>query len=315
MTENPIPPEPADRPALSPQGAVVSLIVALLLKLGPVRASNLMGALFRAIGPLLPVTRVAHANLAAAFPEKDATWRRAVVKDMWESLGRTAGEMPHLATLPKNSPSGPGWEMQNEHLVQAQARKGGPAIFVSGHIGNWEMMPPALATYGMPVSSVYRPTADRSVDNLILRLRRQAIGAPVPMFTKGAAGARDALAHLRRGGFLGMLIDQKMNDGIPARLFGLPAMTAPAAAALALRFRCPIFPGHVERIGPARLRLVADDPPPLPDTGDKQADIAALTQTLNDRLEKWIREQPHAWLWLHRRFPTSVVPTRNTKHH
>ncbi len=37
-------------------------------------------------------------------------------------------------------------------------------------------------------------------------------------------------------------MDQKMNDGVEATLFGRPAMTAPAMAALALRFRCPVIP-------------------------------------------------------------------------
>jgi KDO2-lipid IV(A) lauroyltransferase len=103
-----------------------------------------------------------------------------------------------------------------------------------------------------------------------------------------------------------MLVDQKMNDGIEARLFGLPAMTAPAAAAFALRFRCPVIPGHSERIGPARFRLVCDPPLNLPDTGDRTADLAALTQAINDRLEAWIRARPEQWLWLHRRWPAGT---------
>ncbi|HTR17703.1 MAG TPA: lysophospholipid acyltransferase family protein, partial [Acetobacteraceae bacterium] len=108
---------------------------------------------------------------------------------------------------------------------------------------------------------------------------------------------------LARGGYLAMLTDQKMNDGVEARFFGLPAMTASALAALALRFRCPVVPSHVERIGPARFRLICEPPLPLPDSGDRQADIRQLTQQVNDALERWIRERPESWLWLHRRWP------------
>jgi KDO2-lipid IV(A) lauroyltransferase len=289
--------------------ALVRGALALLVRLGPVSASNIMGWLFRTLGPALPVTRVAEANLRAALPELDAAARRRILRDMWENLGRTAGEFPHVADLPRDSATGPGWTMVNDHILAAQAEKGGPAIFVSGHIGNWEVLPPGVAAYGMPFSSVYRAASNTALNDIILALRRRALRRNVPMFPKGAQGARDALMHLRRGGYLGMLVDQKMNDGIEARLFGLPAMTAPAAAALALRFHCPIIPGHVERVGPARFRLVVDDPLPLPDSGDRQADVRALTQMINDRLERWIRERPAAWLWLHRRFPRSV--TRN----
>jgi KDO2-lipid IV(A) lauroyltransferase len=276
-------------------------------RLGPVRASNAMGALFRTLGPLLPVNRVADLNLRAALPEYDAPARRRIIRDMWESLGRTAGEFPHLAGLPKNSPTGPGWEVVNDHILIEQAARGGPAIYVSGHIGNWEMLPPAVATYGMAFSSVYRAAANPLVDEIMLGLRRAAMRSPVPMFPKGAKGARAAFAHLRRGEYLGMLVDQKLNDGIEARLFGLPAMTAPAAAALAIRLGCPVIPGRIQRLGPARLRLVVDPPLPLPATGDTKADVASLTQSINDTLERWIRERPHDWPWVHRRFPKSVT--------
>ena len=104
-----------------------------------------------------------------------------------------------------------------------------------------------------------------------------------------------------------MLIDQKMNDGIEARLFGLPAMTAPAAATLAVRFGCPIIPGRVQRMGPARFRLIVDEPLLPPAGMETQEAVALLTQTINDLLERWISERPAEWLWLHRRFPKHVT--------
>jgi KDO2-lipid IV(A) lauroyltransferase len=146
------------------------------------------------------------------------------------------------------------------------------------------------------------------VDSLMARLRQDASGQDQPMFAKGARGARQAVAHLRGGGSLAMLVDQKLNDGIEARFFGLPAMTAPAAASLALHFRCPLVPARAERIGPARLRLVVEPPLTLPESGDRQADILALTQQINDRLEVWIRADPGSWLWLHRRWPKGKQP-------
>ncbi len=282
-------------------------VIGILHRMGPVRASNAMGALCRTLGPRLPVTRVAEANLRAALPHLTAAERAQVIRGMWENLGRTAGEFPHLADLPKDSATGPGWEVVNDHLLHAQAARGGPAIFVSGHIGNWEVLPPAVASYGMPFSSVYRQASNTTIDEVILDLRRRAMGRAVPMFPKGARGARAAFAHMRRGGYLGMLTDQKMNDGIEARLFGLPAMTAPAAAALAVRFGCPVIPGRVQRVGPARFRLIVDAPLLPREGGDTQQAVAELTQAINDRLELWITERPAEWLWLHRRFPKHVT--------
>jgi KDO2-lipid IV(A) lauroyltransferase len=282
------------------------LTVGLLRRLSPQAASNLGGRVARTIGPLLPVSRVAHANLRLALPELSASERRRIVRAVWDNLGRTACELPHLSRLSR-SEGGPGWEVTGAEVLEEQARRGGPAIFFSGHIGNWELLPPAVASFGIRMASMYRAAGNRQVDAMIADLRRQAMGGEVPMFPKGGTGARGALAHLMKGGFLGMLVDQKMNDGIEVEFFGHPAMTAPALAALALRFRCPVIPGYIDRLGPARLRLVVEPPLQLPDGGDRQADIAALTRQVNATLERWIRARPEIWLWLHRRWPAGIA--------
>jgi KDO2-lipid IV(A) lauroyltransferase len=289
--------------------ALVRVLFALLRALKPATASTLAGRVARTIGPLLPVSRVADENLRAAMPGLDRAARRAVVRGVWENLGRTMGELPHLGDL-RETAYGPGFEVQGGEYLRALAAAGGPAMMASAHIGNWEMLPVICAAYGVRAGSLYRAAANPLVDAAIMALRQRAMdpaGGVVPMFAKGAAGGRAAAAHLARGGYLGLLMDQKLNDGIEARLFGLPAMTAPAAAAFALHFRCPLLTGHVERLGPARLRLVVGPPLPVPETGSRRGDILALTQRLNDEFERWIRDRPESWLWLHRRWPKDVV--------
>ncbi|MDG6095231.1 lauroyl acyltransferase [Acetobacter sp. AN02] len=289
--------------------AAARAALTLLRALGPVRASDFGGKICRMIGPYLRVSRVADRNLRLAMPELDAPERDRIIRGVWENLGRTVGEFPHLAGLQENTPHGPGFEVTGAEHLHAAAEKGGPVLFVSGHIGNWEMLPPAVARHGAPFASFYRAADNQMIDTLIRSLRDQAMGVSVPLFPKGARGARDALAWVAKGGRLGMLVDQKMNDGIGVRLFGHPAMTAPALAAMALRYRCTVIPGHVVRLGPARLRIVVEPPMDLPDSGDRQADVRALTQQVNDRLEAWIREKPESWLWLHRRWPKEVMAT------
>ena len=278
------------------------VLLGLFRALGPVRASNLGGAVARAVGPLLPVTRVAEINLRLALPELDAAGRRQVIRGAWENLGRTVGEFPHLSKL-KRTASGPGWEVVGEQIILDLAARGGPAIFFSGHIGNWEMLPVGSAAFGVAFSSMYRAAANPAVDALVTQLRQDAIGVKVPMFSKGAAGAKAAMSHLRAGGYLGLLMDQKLNDGVAVTLFGHKAMTAPALAVLALHFRCPVIPGVVQRIGPARFRMVCEPFMELPDTGSRKADTLTMTQAMNGILERWIRERPDSWLWMHRRWP------------
>ena len=228
--------------------------------------------------------------------------RRRIVRGVWDNLGRTAGELPHLTDL-RPTAAGPGWELVGADALQPLLAQPGPAILFSGHIGNWEMLPIAAAAAGVPFHSMYRTIENREIDALLLDLRRRAMRYDVQMFAKGPNGAKQAMKHLMAGGRLGMLMDQKMNDGIEARFFGRPAMTAPALAALALRLRCPVIPGYVERTGPARFRVTCEPPLTPPDTSNRSADVATLTQIVNDTLERWIRAKPESWLWLHRRWP------------
>ena len=276
----------------------VRAALALCRALGPAGASALGGFVARVVGPHLPVSRVARRNLRLAMPHLDGPARDRVVRGTWDNLGRTAAEFAHVATL-RETARGPGYEVEGVEHVPLQ----GPALLVSGHLGNWEVAIRAAALGGLQVASFYRAAANTAVDSIIVAERSRAnLGAPG--FAKGAAGARAAVDWLRHGGVLGLLMDQKMNDGIAATLFGRTAMTAPAAAMFARRFRCPVVPVRVVRLGPARLRIICE--PPLrsdPDL-DSRADVAALTQAINDRLEAWIRERPEQWLWLHRRWPT-----------
>jgi len=288
------------------EATVARLLLHALKTLPPAAASTLGGMTARFIGPRLPVSRIANTNLKLALPYLNARARKRIVRECWENLGRTIGEFPHIAALPHNSPSGPGWRVEGAEHLETARQSGKPVIFFSGHIGNWELMPPVVARHGLPFASFYRAASNEGVNSLIHDLRRNAMGQDVPMFPKGSKGARSALRYLGQGGHLGVLGDQKMNDGIEASLFGRPAMTASAAAVFALRHQALIITGHVYREGPARLVLQVDAPIHPLARGDRQADVLALTQKLNNRLQEWIEKRPGLWLWLHRRWDKSL---------
>jgi KDO2-lipid IV(A) lauroyltransferase len=273
-----------------------------LRALGPERASTLAGGVAAAIGPHLGPSRIADRNLAFALPDLAPPARRRIIAQVWRNLGCNVGELPHLAALKRNA-QGPGWELAGEeNLPQGQA------IFFSAHCGNWEMILPIAAQLGLAVSGAYRRASNPAVEDVIQSLRIAAHGDHVTMFPKGAAGARAAIAHLARGGSLGLLVDQKMNDGIAVPFFGRPAMTATAPAQFALRFNLPLVPIRIQRIGPARLRLICEPPLAVPRTGDRTADIRAITTALTARVETWVRTDPGSWLWLHRRWPKPERP-------
>lgn len=281
------------------QAATLALAVRLLRRLGPVAASNLGGAIARTIGPRLGPSRVADANLRRALPELDAAARQRVIRAVWDNVGRIVGELPHLPAL-RRTAAGPGWEITGEEHLRAA---GQAALFFSGHFGNWELLLPAAGQLGLPLSGVYRAPSNPAVDALTRQLRLAAMHPRATLFAKGAAGARLLLKHLGAGHPLALLADQKMNDGIPVPFFGRPAMTAPALAQFALRCNAPLLPARVDRLGPARFRIVVEPPIPITPTTDRQADVLAIMTAVNATLERWVRADPGAWLWLHRRWP------------
>ena len=276
--------------------------IGALRLLSPVAASNLGGWVARLVGPFLPASRVALRNLSLAMPELGAAAHRAIMRGSWENLGRTAAELPHLARL-RRTAAGPGWECSDDTVLRQLSARTGPAILFSGHLANWEIGFPVAAALGLDVSWFYRRASNAGADRAIQDLREEAAGHRVPMFPKGSEGAKAALKHLRGGGLLGMLVDQKLNEGIPVPFFGRLAMTTPAIAQFALRFDCPVVPIHAIRLGPARFRVVCEAPMVHSNTGDRVADVAAMTLAINETLERWIRQQPECWLWLHRRWP------------
>ncbi len=261
-------------------------------------ASAVGGALARRLGPLLGISKRARLNLRRAFPELPETEIARIVAGMWDNLGRVAAEYPHLQEFRVFEPGGRVETHGFEHIDRAVAA-GRRMIVFSGHIANWEIGSLAGVQYGISVAQIYRAANNPLVDRLIARLR----GDRDEFIPKGAVASRRAIAALNRGMHLGLLADQKLNDGIPVPFFGRPAMTAPALAYLALRFDCDVFPLRVERLAGARFRVTVAPPLPLPRSGDRHADAAALMAAVNATLEAWIRDRPELWLWVHRRWP------------
>jgi len=267
-------------------------------------ASALGGGVARLIGPRLGLSRRARKNLARVFPEMPAEQIEAVVGEMWDNLGRVAAELPHLPEIkvfdgdPIPGQSRVEWTGLENLDAARWCNK--PLIFFTAHIGNWEIAPLLTSRRGLPLHVVYRSSNNKYADDIFLQGRRQVVRDLIP---KGAEGARRMVKLLQRGEALGMLVDQKMNDGIAVPFMGRDAMTAPALAQLALKFDCVVLPAWVERLGGVRYCVHIEPPLPLPRSGDRHADIRALMTAVNAKMETWIRKRPGQWLWLHRRWP------------
>jgi len=266
-------------------------------------ASGLGGWIGRTIGPRLRASARAERNLTRAFPEMTAAEIAPIVCGMWENLGRTAGEYPHLGKFKISKPGGPADPRieiaGGEHIEHVRAG-GKAAIFVSGHFANWELPAISISQHDVPLDIVYREASNKLTGWLYRRRDANVSGNLIP---KGAAGARQMLKSLQAGRHLGIMADQKMNDGIAVPFFGRDAMTAPALAQLALKYDCPVVPVRIERTKGARFRISFLAPIEFAPTGERNHDTLAFMTKINEQLETWIRNNPAQWLWLHNRWP------------
>lgn len=274
------------------EAGLLTLLLAAFRILPLDAASWAGGFLGRAIGPYLRAHRTAAKNLGQVFPEKSEAERQQILTGMWNNLGRVAAELPHLSekTL---------MDRITIHGVEHIPAPDVPAMLVSGHLGNWEILPPLAARHGMRVALVYRHANNHFVDAIIARIRSAGVARLIP---KGPQGAVKIVRAIKSGESLAMLVDQKMSFGIAVPFFGRPAMTAPAVAELALRYNMPLIMVRVVRKAGAHFDVTVDPPLAYAKTGDDAADALAVMTAINRRLEAWIREHPEQWFWVHKRW-------------
>jgi len=260
----------------------------------PLDISSWLGSIIgQAVGPFFSANRIAKANIGATFPELTPFARAKILRRMWAHLGRIAAE---FSSLPGDRLTSRIIISGTEHLP----KNNGAALFVSGHIGNWELLYPMAFDRSIPIAIVYRHINNPIIDTIVIEVRKTHA---TTLVRKGMKGAVDLLKALKRGESVAMLVDQKMNGGIPVKFFGREAMTAPAIAELALKYDLPIIPVRVIRTHGAHFKGLVYPTLDFKKTDNHEHDVAAMMLAINQMLEGWIREYPEQWFWVHKRWP------------
>ena len=171
-------------------------------------------------------------------------------------------------------------------------------IYFSAHIGNWELSSHPLTQNGFKINFIYRAFNNEYVDDLLRKIRFKY---GVKLIKKGSDGAKECIKVLKNRENLGMLIDQKMNDGLPIIFFNKLAMTAPAIAKFALKFKCQIIPALCIREKGVRYKIEYFKPIKysfLKKLGSEEK----IMLYLNKIIENWILKYPEQWIWVHDRW-------------
>jgi len=274
----------------------VRLVRALFLAFPYAIASSFGGWLLRRFGPLTPRSKKARTHINFCFPDFESRQVDSVLSGMWENLGRTLAEFFHLERLDIKSLDQVLMMEGLEHL-DAVAEHG--CILAGAHLGNWEICALALALHGYNPAVVYREADNPKAERLIQQIRHRYLNDGLP---KGRAGAKKMLQAVKNQRVVYLLVDQKLREGALLPFFNHPTKTSTVAARLALKLNCPILPTRVVRVHRHQLKLCIE--PPLDTVGVARDETGAMEimTRVNATLERWIREHPEQWLWLHHRW-------------
>ena len=245
--------------------------------------------------------RVGMRNLELAFPEKSRRERKRILHGVFTSLGRQVAEVCLFPKYTRENVAKTVVYEGFEYFERALARGKG-VIFLTGHVGAWELSAFAHSLYGYPLNIVMRPLDNPYLDRLTREYRTMHGNKTVDKDF-----ARGLIAAMRKGETVGVLMDTNMiaSQGVFVDFFGIPACTASGVARVALKTDAAVVPGFTIW-DPAlqKYRLRFDPPVELVRSGNTEADVVANTAKFTKVIEDYVRKYPDQWLWVHRRWKT-----------
>ncbi len=259
-------------------------------------ASNIGGWIGRNIGCRLPASRKAQRHLSLAMPELSTEQQNHIIKGMWDNLGRVIAEYPHLEKISKNYT-----QIEDLGDINTHIKGNYPIIFIGGHLANWEVNGAATLTQlNHPITLTFRAPNNPWTAKLLDKAR--TLNGRINALPKSRESGRKIMQVMKNNGSLGILIDQKYNEGVKSTFFGMEAMTNPIFVQLCQKYKCPIIPVQNERINGCNFKLTSYPEIKLFDENDNKREILDIVNEANALLETWIRKHPEQWLWLHHRW-------------
>jgi KDO2-lipid IV(A) lauroyltransferase len=278
---------------------VVKILGALPRSLSRALAIALAGAVYHLHGRL---RKVGLRNLEMAYPQMPLRERRRMVRGVFVSLGRQLAEFCMFPRYTRENVSQVAVYAGFENFDAAQ-RRGKGVLFLTAHLGGWEIGSFAHSIYGHPLHVVVRALDNPYLDRMVDRYRTLQGNTT---FEKQDF-ARGLISAMRAGETVGLLMDQNMTPpaGVFVDFFGIPACTASGIARVALRTEASVVPAFT--IWDETLRKYRITFAPLltrVKTGDDARDVVAATQQFTSVIEEYVRKYPEQWLWVHRRWKT-----------
>jgi len=239
-------------------------------------------------------------NLRVTFPEKSESERLVIAANTYRNLAMSLVEYARLPVTSMEEMTET-IEIEGREVLDRALAGAKGAVLVTGHFGSWELMGAYLTGLGYPVSFLVGEQKNKAVDDLMNQLRRtKGIG-----IIKMGATLRRVIEALKKNQFVAMLSDQDAGShGVFVDFLARRASTPFGPASFALRTGAALVTGFILRQDLSQHRVILEEVIVPSPSGDRNRDLTSLTQAYTGVLEKYVRERPDHWLWLHRRWKT-----------
>jgi KDO2-lipid IV(A) lauroyltransferase len=243
--------------------------------------------------------RVVERQIGAAFPGLSRQEVARIARASYENLGRVAIEAALLSRLGPPDIIALFAEVAGWDVVERARAQGKGIVFLTGHLGNWELAGAIVAARGIAFDAIARRMGNPLFDAYLTRTRLRLGMNIVP----DADAVRRVPRTLRAGGAVAFLADQSglnlASTFVP--FFGRPAKTPRGPAVFALRFNAPVIFGTATHLPGGRFRIEFEAIE-IARSGDLERDTDALLARYSQALERSVRATPEQYFWQHRRW-------------
>ena len=252
--------------------------------------------IFKHIGSLFRSKKISFSNLSLAFPNLNVVQKDKIITSMWENYGKIFAEyifIKKFRTSPKFSEK---IIVENQEELEKIKSLNKPAIFISGHFNNFELMTMHLEKSGIDLAAVYRPLNNPFLNPIMENIRKKYICKK--QIKKGISGTKELLKEFKKGTSIALMIDQRVSEGIKCNLFGKKALTTTIPAQFIKKFKVVVVPLYIQRLDDNSFKLKILENIKFPEDNS----INEITTKLNKVLEKMIVSNPEQWIWTHNRW-------------
>ena len=260
--------------------------------------ASLMLGLLKLILFFMPKRRaLVRANLQESFPHFSSAERARIMRESFRHVAMTIAFFPRIPRTNLRETKGLlAWD--GLHYIDQALTRGKGVLLLTAHYGCWEILAPFLMTRYPGSACVGRPLDNPWLDRMVNEVRTSGGGQVIPKNQL----TRDGLKVLKQNRLLGILVDQNFAPGgIFVDFFGRLAATTPILAILAKRSGAVVIPTR-SRWDRDRLRLTFEAPLILSPNPNQEEAIAEDTAAMTQVIERWVREDPGQWFWLHNRW-------------